>query len=82
MLKGTDDCPIVLGCGTVFVNNAFSNSQMVLTKSFYRPHRYGYCLLSENNVEIYNRWGVLVLKLKIIITKQIHLLDIQEVEQL
>ena len=60
----TDDCPIVLGCGTVFVNNAFSPNNDGINDEFFIDNIDDTVCYPENTVEIYNRWGVLVFETK------------------
>lgn len=64
IIEITDDCPFVLGCGTIFVNNAFSPNNDGVNEEFFIDNIDDVICYPENNVEIYNRWGVLVFETK------------------
>jgi gliding motility-associated-like protein len=53
---------IVLACGTVLVHNAFSPNGDGVNEMFTIDNIDDTICYPENTVEIYNRWGVLVLK--------------------
>jgi gliding motility-associated-like protein len=59
-----ENCGVVLGCGTVFVNNAFSPNNDGVNEEFFIDNIDDTVCYPENNVEIYNRWGVLVFETK------------------
>ncbi|SFF24960.1 T9SS type B sorting domain-containing protein, partial [Flavobacterium xueshanense] len=58
-----DDC-IVLGCGDIKVHNAFSPNGDGINEVFVIDNIDDTACYSENTVEIYNRWGVLVFETK------------------
>jgi hypothetical protein len=62
------------------VHNAFSNGDGI-NELFVIDGLEDTICYPENTVEIYNRWGVLVLKLGIIIMKRMHLTGIQMEER-
>jgi hypothetical protein len=75
------DQGIVLGCGTVLVHNAFSPNGDGVNEMFTIDNIDDTICYPENTVEIYNRWGVLVLKLQDIIMLRM-LLMVSLVEEL
>jgi gliding motility-associated-like protein len=59
-----DNCGIVLGCGDVFVNNAFSPNNDGVNEEFFIDNIDDTICYPDNIVQIYNRWGVLVFETK------------------
>ncbi|MEN9910166.1 MAG: hypothetical protein RLZZ540_3325, partial [Bacteroidota bacterium] len=72
----TNTCPIsyvinlkidqsfVLGCGTIFVHNAFTPNGDGVNEVFKIDNIEDTLCYPENSVEIYNRWGILVFETK------------------
>jgi gliding motility-associated-like protein len=58
------DCGIVLGCGSILVNNAISPNGDALNDKFIIDNIDDVLCYPENTVEIYNRWGILVFETK------------------
>jgi gliding motility-associated-like protein len=58
------DQSFVLGCGTIFVHNAFSPDGDGMNDKFKIDNIEDVICYPENTVEIYNRWGVLVYETK------------------
>ena len=59
------DCGgIVLGCGTIFVHNAFSPNGDTVNDKFIIDNIEDVVCYPENSIEIYNRWGVMVYETK------------------
>ncbi|MEN9909960.1 MAG: hypothetical protein RLZZ540_3119, partial [Bacteroidota bacterium] len=54
----------VLGCGTIFVHNAFSPNGDEFNDKFKIDNIEDTLCYPENSVEIYNRWGILVYETK------------------
>lgn len=60
-----NDCGgIVLGCGTIFVHNAFSPNGDAVNDKFIIDNIEDVVCYPENSIEIYNRWGVKVYETK------------------
>ncbi|MFY7883845.1 MAG: gliding motility-associated C-terminal domain-containing protein, partial [Dolichospermum sp.] len=59
VIVNINDSCIVLGCGNVLVRNAFSPNGDGINETFVIDNINDSCY-TENKVEIYNRWGVLV----------------------
>jgi gliding motility-associated-like protein len=58
------DNSFVLGCGTIFVHNAFTPNDDGTNDNFVIDNINDTLCYPENTVEIYNRWGVLVYETK------------------
>ena len=58
------DKSLILGCGTILVHNAFSPNGDGINDVFVIDNIDNTSCYSENTVEIYNRWGVLVFETK------------------
>ncbi|MEZ7516673.1 gliding motility-associated C-terminal domain-containing protein, partial [Flavobacterium frigidarium] len=63
-MEVNDDCGIVLGCGAIEVHNAFSPNNDGINDIFVIDNIADVACYPENEVEIYNRWGVLVYKVR------------------
>nr|WP_254598555.1 gliding motility-associated C-terminal domain-containing protein [Flavobacterium sp. 14A] len=63
-MEVNDDCGIVLGCGAIEVHNAFSPNNDGINDIFVIDNIADVACYPENDVEIYNRWGVLVYKVR------------------
>ena len=58
------DKSLIFGCGTILVHNAFSPNGDGINDVFVIDNIDNTSCYSENTVEIYNRWGVLVFETK------------------
>ncbi|MFL9832391.1 gliding motility-associated C-terminal domain-containing protein, partial [Flavobacterium sp. ST-87] len=58
------EAAIVLGCGTIFIHNAFTPNGDNLNEKFVIDNIDDTLCYPENSVEIYNRWGILVYEAK------------------
>jgi gliding motility-associated-like protein len=72
------EAAIVLGCQTILVHNAFSPNGDGINEVFVIDNLEDVLCYPTNSLQIYNRWGVLVLKLQIIIIQVIILTEFQE----